>query len=1205
MADKPQWTREQQRVIEEHGKNILVSAAAGSGKTAVLTERIVQMLENPSHLVDVDHLVVVTFTRAAAAEMRERIGNTITEHIAERMSKPRSEERDRIVTHLHRQSTLLHQAPITTIDSFCLNILRSYHESIDLDPSFRVGDGNELALLEQDAMNELMEEYYSSGREDFLHLVECLAPERTDEKVEYYIQALYKASQSMPWPKKWLDSCAAVYHPRTMKELKASRVFQESIEWMREEAWDLEGLLQDALKIASDPEGSEKYVTVFEAWLEQVDGMTKAGDVVDFLKCAKEFDMVQFPKGKTSVPPHQKAAMKEIRDVVKARIEFYRSLEATMKDTVYGSEDCSFLAPLREQVDLYVELVKRYGEIFSRIKASRGIVDFSDIEHLALQVLMHMEGEEKVYHSVADELSAYYEEILIDEYQDSNNVQEWILTAISKERFGKHNLFMVGDVKQSIYRFRMANPELFKEKYHTYREDGRDGNLKIELKANFRSRATILEATNDVFLEVMKESFGGVVYDQQTKLYPMATFAKRPQEETPCELILIQEDEEKFQNGLEAEGVYIAKRIQKLVSDPDYTVWDKKEKCYRGVQFRDIVILMRGVKDVAQEYVKIFSKNGVPAITESKFGYFDTYEVSVVCNLLRIIDNPRQDIALASVLSSYFGGMNAKDLAKLVAKDHDTLYEALKKSKAKKALAFMKKLQEYRMEARSSTTQELLWHLIYDSGYYDYLGTMPTAMQKKANVDLLIEFSKTYESTSLQGLFDFIRYIDRIRKEEAESMGEASLNSETDDVVRIMTIHKSKGLEFPVVFLANTGKSFQFPTEKEKMLFDMDYGVAPLRYHLDRRTKETTIFRKIWMEKERKASIQEEQRLLYVAMTRAKEMLFITASDKCTTKIPTLQEKYGLDGNDCHAPLYDVELRNMSSYLEMIVGGLRTKGNHGKGTVPEPMVVREVTSDEDTWPQVPKDWCYVKESTMEEQKIADFTYEYPYEIIAMPVKMTVSQIKHRWQVEEEDGGKALEPENNLFLKRRRKKKEKTLGKNEGALRGTAFHTVLEYLDYNRIHTKEEIEAQIRELIATSRLEEEDFSRVDVDLLLQMLHTPLGKAMEEAYAEGKLYREKEFVMGIPANEIDPTYDAGHMIVVQGVIDAYFSYGNGIWLVDYKSDQVSHDDAGREKLKERHATQLHCYAKACEQILGQKVVRVSIFSLELGEEIRIHG
>ena len=1220
------WTRKQEQVITSRNRNLLVSAAAGSGKTAVLVERIVRMITEGENPLDIDRLLVMTFTNAAAAEMRERVAAAIEKRLEEH---PDDE-------HLQMQATLVQQAQITTIDSFCLNVIRSHFDSLDIDPSFRIGDEGELMLLRGEVMDRLLEDSYRDGGKEFTDFVETYASGKGDYGISDVIQQVYTFSQSHPWPKQWFDSCRAELDGRkedaaggadgngnTGREAPA----WESSPWMkfllediRRQLEELRWQLEEAVEVCGEEDGPEVYLPVMEANLELVRELCRAEDYRSLKKLllAADFGRLKAVRGK-DVSQEKKKYASELRDRAKKAVQKIRAsyFEQPEEELTAALEQAA--PAVREVLRLAEEFSGRYQEA----KREKNIVDFNDLEHFALQALSE-NGEPS---EAAKTLSQRFEEILVDEYQDSNEVQETLIRLISRERLGTPNVFMVGDVKQSIYRFRLAKPELFLEKYNSYPEE--EGPYqKIELHQNFRSRASVLESVNQVFFRIMTSPMGGIPYTEETALHPGAVFEEIPAGMTgehpgKTELLLLDVREELLREidqehadytAREMEARLVAARIRQM-TDPDrgLIVWDKEKGEYRRARFGDMVILLRSMSGWAEVFVNVLMNEGIPAHADSKTGYFDTLEVETVLALLSVLDNPMQDIPLAAVMKSPIGDLSDQELAKMASYHKKTarkgqdggLYGAWRlylEEEPGKDQVLRAKLQEFddlvktlREESRYLNVRDLIYEIFRRTGYYDYVTAMPGGDVRRANLDMLVEKAAAYEKTSYRGLFHFVSYIRNLKKYNTD-FGEASIAGEHDDTVRVMSIHKSKGLEFPVVFLAGLGKSFNKQDTRAKILMDSDLGIGTDSVDLDLRTKVSTIKKNVLKRKMDLDAMGEELRILYVAMSRAKEKLVMTAADKSLEK--KLEKWSAVPSRGRELPF--TVLSTAGSYLDWILMSL--SGERG-----EAIQIRQVPAGELVGREMARqaqrgsakeqllhfDGTKVYSPEYEKEIRRSFSFRYPFQAdVGLHTKMTVSELKQQGQMTDEAESMFI-PTRPAFMSRDEEEKR-------GAFRGTAYHRTLELLDFARMDSLEAVEKELNRLVAEERLTGEYRELIRPGILWDFFRSPLGTEMREAAGKGTLHKEQQFVIGVPARELDQG-DSDELVLIQGIIDAYMDDGDGLILIDYKTDYL---ERGQEqKLRDRYGVQLDYYKRALSQMTGRKVKKAIIYSLTLQEEIEV--
>ena len=1223
------WTKEQKAVIESRNRNLLVSAAAGSGKTAVLVERIIRMITEGENPLDIDQLLVMTFTKAAADEMRERVLLAVDEKLKE----------DPENGHLQMQAAMIPYARITTIDSFCLGIIREHYNQLDIDPAFRVGDEGELLLLRGSVMEQLLEDYYEAGDEEFSRFVETYATGKSDRGIEDHIMAVYNFSGSNPWPEKWLEACEKELED--YEEGSDDRLMET--EWMRFLMWDVAmqtgefcAQLKEALAVCDEENGPAAYIPMLTSDLRMLQAIGNAKDYgcLNELLGSASFDRLASIRSK-EIDADKKSFVTGCRDRVKKAVGKLRdlycfeSIETVVRD----------LKGTAGAVRMLLRLAGEFHDRYQEAKQEKNLVDFGDLEHYALEVLLEETGEgERTPSAAADELSRQFEEILVDEYQDSNDVQEALIHAISRERFGTPNVFMVGDVKQSIYKFRLARPELFLKKYESYpREDGLY--QTIELHQNFRSRDSVLSGINEVFYQIMTKGLGGILYTEDAALHAGAVF--EPTEETvggKLELHMVntgggllkqlEADPADDYTSREMEAKLIAARMKELINpETGLKVWDKKEKRYRTACYGDMVILLRSLSGFAEDFVNILMNEGIPAYAERRTGYFTAIEVETVLCFLSIIDNPMQDIPLAAVLKSPIVGATDEELARLMAvfkrtakKGQDRgIYGAwmyyLENSPEDeregalygKLAAFSDELAEYRRIAGYLSIHELLYIIYENTGYYDYIAAMPAGEARQANLDMLVEKASAYEKTSYSGLFHFIRYIENLKKYDTD-FGEAALAGD-ENTVRILSIHKSKGLEFPVVFLAGMGKKFNKQDLYGKILIDPDLGIATDYLDLELRVKTPTLKKNVLRRRLELEALGEELRVLYVAMTRAKEKLIMTGTDRYLDK--KLERFSDIKRTAGQIPF--TILSTADSFLDWLLMSLSGKLSESAllsdaGAETGLMTVRSysvadlvgVEIEHQAEKKLSKeellnfDCARIYDEAYAAGISAAFAYRYPHTAdIGLHTKLSVSELKKQGQLIDEEESTFL-PTIPAFLLEESGKKDQ----GGGAFRGTAYHRALELLNFPGMKTISDVEMALDTFRREKYMDEESLSLLDAGILWNFLSSPLGRRMSAAQAKGLLYKEQQFVIGIPAREME-VCSSDELVLIQGIIDAYMEEEDGLVLIDYKTDHVVR---GRESLlTERYGIQLEYYKRALEQMTGKKVTEKIIYSLTLQEEI----
>ncbi len=1245
------FTEEQLMAIELHGRNILVSAAAGSGKTAVLVERIVRMVCDEEHPVDIDRLLVVTFTNAAAAEMRERIAAGISKRLAQRPDS----------AHIQRQSTLLHNAQITTIDSFCLFLLRNHFNEIGLDPAFRIADEGEVRLMQREVLEELIEAAYASGSEEFRYCVEYFCPGGRESVLEQHILNLSRYAASFPWPARWLARRKEDYNGSTVEEMCGSPYAKWLLEHLRRLLAGCVEKLERVRTLCEEPDGPYMYGELVDRELEQLEQLMHCGSLEEYGVKIPAVNFGRLPSKKDdSVSPVKRELAKQMRASVKESVQNIEERYFATPLELAARQGAACAGPVGTLIDLVLDFDRRMQEKKQEKKA----IDFSDIEHFALGILLEVEGEEVRPSAVALEYRQHFVEILTDEYQDSNLVQEYLLKAVSGEEDGQFNRFMVGDVKQSIYKFRLARPELFLEKYNSY--EGLDAGdcLRIDLARNFRSRLQVVEAVNDVFSRLMSETVGGIPYDERAALYPGASY---PESGDCCsELLLVEKPGKEDDLGAkQAESLAIARKIKELRES--FLVTDKETGTLRPVRYSDMVILLRTNSGWDEEFKEVLEQEGIPVYITSKTGYFVAAEVQELLQLLRVLDNPSQDIPLFGVMKSVFGGFSEEEAARIRSRTKGgSLYEALKrfaqeygqweedgakgsvldaediretksstadgtascaepagttgtdsaeKQLAEKAAAFLRMIAEYRGCTVYLPIRALLTKLTSDFGYLDYVTALPAGSRRRANVEMLLTKASDFENTSYFGLFHFIRYMEQLEKYDVD-YGGAELLDENADVVRIMSIHKSKGLEFPVTFVAGLSKRFNMQDVNQSLILDMDLGLGTDYVDPVRRIRNKTLRRTALSGKLREESLSEELRLLYVAMTRAREKLILTGVAEHAEEVWEQMKEAGQER------LTYLDFIEAGSYMDFLLSVL-----------PNTCVQVSVQGQMQEVRQEIREQIqlYQKKAALEQagqfadaeagKRLADrLNAVYPYAMLSdLYTKTTVSELKIAAMADRDEAAyhtfeeKEIQPYIPLF----RRGEEKI----SGAVRGNAYHRVMELLDFQAVLTASidgdshtvwhpedyetyrqglsserlaaSLQAFLKKEVESGRLTEEYFQAVRTRRIEKFLSSPLGYRMWQAQQRGSLYKEQPFVLGIDARRLKGDFPDTETVLIQGIIDVFFEEEDGLVLLDYKTDSVS----SMEELWNRYETQLDYYQEAVQKLFGKPVKERILYSFHL--------
>ena len=1182
------WTSEQKKVIDLRDRDILVSAAAGSGKTAVLVERIVNRIcvDNPP--VDIDRMLVVTFTKAAAAEMRERVSRAID---SLKEQKPDDEN-------LQRQSTLVHNALITTIDSFCLFVVQNNFAQLNLDPDFRIGDQAELKLMLKDALAQVFEDNYArEDNEEFINLIDTYSKGRNDSAVRQMVEDIYYKAGSSSWPRKWMNSLLRLYDIKSAKQLEDSEIIKEIVDYSRVLLEEAVQELTMAKDLASATPGLEKYALTLSEDIALFDGMA---DVTGYVGMQEFLNKISFGRiaviRKFDGDEKKKERVKSMRDATKKKVY-------GIKQKYFGMSIELMYEQLERQRPFVKELIRlslEFYDAMEAVKTRKRVFDFSDIEHFALRILVDEQTLEPT--ETAREFSKHFEEIMIDEYQDSNQVQEDILTAISREHQGVGNMFMVGDVKQSIYRFRMARPELFMEKYNTYTSDD-SAHQRIDLHKNFRSRNEVLDFTNDIFYKIMAADLGNVQYDDDAALYPGASY---PKETMRPELLLVDYKDEDLseiiEDKVQIEALLIANRIRSLMENGMVT--DKKTGQLRAVQYRDIVILSRSVATWGNTVAAVLKDCDIPAHVESNTGYFSSYEIQVILSMLRILDNPLQDIPMAAVLASPIVGMDDEELAQIRSAFKGVSFAQAALSamagedgyEDEKLKAFALVFERLRGAVADTPIHELLYRMLDETGFYRYASAMPAGKRRRQNIDMLIEMAAAYEKTSYKGLFHFVRYIDIQQKYEID-YGEADTAGENDDVVRIMTIHKSKGLEFPVVFVSGLGKGFNTQDTKSDLVIHEKLGLGLVEKTKSPRTKRPSLIRNEIESRIKRENLGEELRVLYVALTRAKEKIILTGGLSNAQKS---FEKYRGNVN-ANQPISFGQREGAGCYLDWVIPAMLSYPDKYTVSTVDATEFAARTAMDMAANDISKAQLIGHISAADETKAKElaeeFDFEYAYASdITKKSKYSVSELKHDSMVEKYDSTER-EAERPKFLLEEKetyvpdfarddeaggasnesKEPKNAAGVNQGALRGTAVHRVMECLDFKSlcdIDTKDHVavsafvKKSMDEMLKKGLITDDMYRLTRPKLIEQFISSDVAARMAQADKRGDLYKEKPFVMD---------YEG---VLVQGIIDVFWLENDKIVLLDYKTDRVN----AAKELIDRYSTQLKLYADALGRIFS---------------------
>ncbi|EIS9525430.1 TPA: helicase-exonuclease AddAB subunit AddA [Clostridioides difficile] len=1270
----PKWTKEQLEVIESRECNLLVAAAAGSGKTAVLVERIIQMITSRENPIDIDKLLVVTFTNAAASEMRERIGDAIGKALDE---NPENK-------HLQNQLVLLNKSSITTIHSFCLDVIKSNFHRINLDPNFRIGDQTECAILKQEAIEEVFEDLYEERDEGFLNLVESYAERGGDKEVQDIILGIYSFAMASPEPKKWLIDSAERFNIDENFDFSQSIWARAILDTVKIEINGLCLNMERALKEVESIEELETFAEKLSVEYKKIADISQACNKSwdEAYKKMASMSFENYVKGVKRISKDAPSYIKESKEKAKTiRDKTKKSLESIVSATFNKDNDS-----IREEIKYLYNIVKpissvvlRFEEEYSNKKREKGIIDFNDIEHFALNILTDIDEKGNIVPSdIAVGYRNKFYEIFIDEYQDSNLVQEVLLKAVANTE--TPNRFMVGDVKQSIYRFRQAKPELFLQKYNNYNDKKGSSHRKIMLYKNFRSREEVVDAVNYIFENIMNENIGEIEYTEKERLNLGANFNVDTDEKSiiggATEIHLIQKDnkldddiindkddrinnkeneieeEEKLDNiQLEARMVgNIIKDLMKVNEDGKIQkVYDKGIDGYRPVEFRDIVILLRATSAWAPVFADELMNMDIPTYADVGVGYFDTIEIKTILSLLQIIDNPMQDIPLISVLKSPIFGFTPEDLIDIRVQSKDKIFYEVLKSTAEydgftdsqnetesefipseecinKSKDFLIKLKEFKEKSMYMSTDEFIWYLYTRTGYYAYVGALPGGSQRQANLKVLFERAKQFEETSLKGIFNFVNFIEKLKKSSSD-MGSAKTLGENANVVRIMSIHKSKGLEFPVVICSAMGKNFNTQDFKKSILYHHNLGYGPQFVDYERRISFPSIAKEALKSKINIENLSEEMRVLYVAFTRAKEKLIITGSTRniqdsikrwsngiesldtisqyeilkgknfldwimpCVLRhrdLSNLLEEVGLDAvfNVEHNSKWYGKLWNKNDIL------VEKKSDEEKESIEEILEKIDVDSpDSDYYSEIEKKLNYI----------------YPYEFSTRkPATISVTEIKKIQNNYEEELINTIFEQKVILKKPLFIQNEEEREKISGTERGTIVHLVMEVLDLKNVSSVNDIKSQIRGFVSKGIITEKQASIVNPYKIYKFFASNIGKRMLNAEI---INREKSIYAQVNMKDIyiyeklinndDKKLYDNESVMLRGIVDAYFEEDNQIVLVDYKTDFVNEENINQ--IIEKYKKQLDLYADIIETLTGKSVKEKCIYLFGVDEAV----
>ncbi|MEL7624435.1 MAG: UvrD-helicase domain-containing protein [Clostridiales bacterium] len=1262
------WNRGQSQAIDATGANILVSAAAGTGKTAVLVERLIKRLTDPVSPLAMDRFLLVTFTNAAAQEMTRRVRKGLEERL-------RQEPGNRL---LKQQQLLLGQAAISTLHSFCLDLIRRHYQELGVDPQSRVLSEPEKILMQGEVLDSLLEECYEENDPAFAALTAAYGGEKTDASFKQLILRVYEFAAAQPQPFDWLDNCVALYRSEAGLERLIPFLLDQTAASLNLiiRSLDKGGELADSLPAL------KKYSDCLRADSEKLGELSQLQDWDVLTAVMEEKAAVLFGR-LPSIP--QKAAKDEGPEAYEIRLMLQQKIKS-IRDK--GKKEFrklaqSLIGENRQQLAVEVALMApaittlagltaKFYRSYEEAKQEKNVLDFSDIEHYALALLF---DESRQLTNLARILQERYEEVLVDEYQDINPIQEALLQALRGQSF-----FMVGDIKQSIYGFRQAAPHLFLEKFRRYKEGG-EGCL-VMLEESYRSSQWVVAGINQVFDHCMTEATCGIDYRREGRfiaalplgpeacpradeglgqgaleLHVIAMAADEISAEEgegqaadvagtgaaasadeadafdAAGAVFQDEPEEETENlpepdALQTEAFFCAQRISGLQQE---VLWDRSRGQNRPIEYRDIVILLPAMKGVADAFVQALQSRGIPVYADMGGGYFQAQEVLTALSFLKILDNPRQDIPLAAVMLSPAFGFTPADLAKIkVGGQRNSskaggLYTALVRAAAReKELAipglrsFLQRLKEYRLYARRASVADVLLRFYEDTGFLIMAGAMAGGLQRRANLLALIQRAREFEETNLQGLYQFINYLEALEKKGAD-LATPAVVGEGENVVRMMSIHKSKGLEFPIVFLATAGRAFMMKESRSDLLLHESLGMASAVIQPRFRIKYAGAYHRLVAAKILQEQVAEQQRLLYVALTRAEQRLVVvTADKKGAQRYQQWQEEKYRPGERAEGAL---QALSFMDWLGPAVLGYQGTSPWVSRLWAVADITREVKKEKEqkrlwqaflTLPELDRQgslWSFIDRQ---------LSWRYPWEKEGqLAAKLSVTQARGRLYPEEDPEAEDTEWSQRLYQPRlegpRFLQKEKTF---TGAERGTLLHRVLarigphQGLTAIREMEKEGKSSQaaaafyldglLEQLTRSQFLSPWEKEAVDRQLLLRFLLSDLFKRLAAADAKGNCWQEASFIMAVPASRMYGGVNEDE-IVVQGTIDVFFTEGDGLVLVDYKSDRTKPGQEG--DLLRRYSGQLRLYGEGLEAFTGQKVSEMMLYSLALGKEIKL--
>lgn len=1177
------WTTDQRHAIECRKGSVLVSAAAGSGKTAVLVERVIRRLTDKDNPCSAEDLLIVTFTRAATAQMREKIGAAILKRLSE----------DPTDRHLRRQYMLLPFAKICTIDSFCNDLVRENFHALGISPDYSLLDNETAVIMKNDVCEAMLEREYEEDLDGrFSELSDMMSSGSSDEDFAKLIIKMYDISTAYPFPDLWLDSLIGEYSQPDINKSRWGGIIKKYVCDMLDYCVSSSRDMMTAME--SDPIVADAYGAAVQSDINMYAELREKinsdwDEALEAFKTVKYMSLGRVPKGYESETKNVvTTARKKLKDLLK-------KVPGIM--CVSSEEHADDMRLLRDPVTKLIELVKQFGREYSAEKDKMNSADFSDILHRALNLLAVSDGSGGyIKTDLARELSSHYVEILVDEYQDINEAQDMIFRAISAD---ENNLFTVGDVKQSIYRFRQAMPEIFlRRRSTTHSFESGKYPLGITLGSNFRSRVGVTSCVNYIFRQLMSTEAGELEYDDSEALNAAA---KYPERDTPdCELHVVT-DKGNRADTLEAQARYVAKYIERTVREGKMLV--TKGGALHPASYGDFCILLRTAKNVSSVYANALSERGIPVFSPETGGFFEAAEISFILSLLRVLDNPVQDIPLAAVMLSPLFGFSAGELAdirasakeRLEAGETEPLYRSVTASADegnKKAAAFLIKIESLRRLSLTLSAGELVHRVCEETGFDAIVGAMPDGERRRLNIGLLCDYAEKYEAAGNLGLSGFIRFIDKVARTSGD-LATAARPSENADIVRIMTVHQSKGLEFPICILADMQHAFNERDNTESVLISSSAGLGMKRRTEDGISVYDTASRRAAVITSERMGRSEEMRVLYVALTRAKENLVMV------TSVPNPEKGLAKVAVECGIGerANPFAVLRMNNFSDLVLAALMRHPAADELRKLSGVDVPIFLSEKDRFKLkvvVSDSESFMTESA-NEQKIAAkpvFFNEVQARLDYSDLRSVLSSVPAK---------RAASDGSERGINREYFASSRPAFMSSGGLtpaqRGTATHKFMQFSDYSAARAN--IESELARLVDGGFLSEDEGKAVNIGAAKRFFMSPLA---ERIFASDNVMREKKFAALFPAKFFYPELTgeaAEEKIVVQGIADCVFVEDGELVIVDYKTDT----GVDAEALLDRYSAQLEIYREALSQALGMPVKETLLYSFFMNSTVKV--